>query len=95
MVIGPLGLQEVRRKALQRMSHDFFAKVGAPTILPPYLQAEFAPALATHLQLRCTQTPQHLCWPGLAESLHLLDCSATQPEGFNSLPSRKCAIPLR
>ena len=25
--IGPLGLQEVRRKALQRMSHEFFAKV--------------------------------------------------------------------
>ncbi|CAL5229426.1 g12748 [Coccomyxa viridis] len=25
VVIGPLGLQEVRRKALQRMSHDFFA----------------------------------------------------------------------
>ena len=27
VVIGPLGLQEVRRKGLQRMSHDFFAKV--------------------------------------------------------------------
>ena len=26
--IGPLGLMEVRRKALQQMSHDFFAKVG-------------------------------------------------------------------
>ena len=35
--IGPLGLQEVRRKALQQMSHDFFAKVshvlGCPACL--------------------------------------------------------------
>ena len=33
--IGPLGLQEVRRKALQRMSHDFFAMVGFALAGPP------------------------------------------------------------
>ena len=37
--IGPLGLMEVRRKALQQMSHDFFAKVGSPPCLPLPLTA--------------------------------------------------------
>ncbi len=48
--IGPLGLQEVRRKALQRMSHEFFAKVpqNASRVSPhPHMPMEERAAKGT------------------------------------------------
>ena len=54
VVIGPLGLQEVRRKALQRMSYDFFAKVGGAGFLPPWVSRvlrRFAPPQGAEVHL--------------------------------------------
>ena len=51
--IGPLGLMEVRRKALQQMSHDFFAKVG---------RARACLSCFPHTQCPCIKRSRRSCF---------------------------------
>ena len=63
--IGPLGLMEVRRKALQRMSHDFFAEVGYT------LTCLFC---ISHHHSPCIKRSRRTCY-GSARHSHKAECA--------------------